>query len=478
MSQTVIFWFREDLRLIDNPGFIAAIDSGQPVLPVFILDEETTGIRPLGGAMKWWLHYSLMSLASELTEAYNLPLILRKGLAKDVLHSLVKDTNADSIIWNRRYDPAGVAADKTIKSHFSEQGLSVASFNARLLTEPWEVLLKDGVSPYKVFTPYWKSCRAYLADHNGPDAPLPKPESRTIKTVNCQSDHRDDWALLPDRPNWAAGFKPHWQPGESGAQQKLTTFLNSGLKGYKEKRKNPALANVSRLSPHLHFGEISPRQIWHATQTFQAAHPEIDLEKDAAHFLSEIGWREFSHYLLFHFPHIADQNYNARFDAFPWWQDDGDAEKRRLLHAWQRGQTGYPIIDAGMRELWQTGYMHNRVRMIVGSFLTKNLLIHWRHGEAWFWDTLLDADTANNTAGWQWVAGSGADAAPYFRIFNPVTQSAKFDPGGDYIRTYVPELRDLPDKLIHAPWDAPALILQGAGITLGKTYPKPIVDLK
>ena len=323
---------------------------------------------------------------------------------------------------------------------------------------------KDG-TPYKVFTPFYR--KGCLEASAPPAQPIGAPAA--INFLDSAEGLEPDALGLMPRIRWYEEMAETWQPGEDGAHARLQQFLDDGIRGYKDGRNRPDQAHVSRLSPHLHFGEISPRQVWHAAQAFEARE---GFEKDVDHFLSEIGWREFSYYLLYHWPDLPRKNLQAKFDRFPW-RDDAGALKR-----WQRGQTGYPIVDAGMRELWRTGYMHNRVRMIVGSFLVKNLMLHWHHGEDWFWDTLVDADLANNSASWQWISGCGADAAPYFRIFNPVTQGQKFDPDGDYVRTYVPEIAALPNKYLHSPWDAPADVLESAAVRLGEDYPAPIVDLK
>ena len=380
------------------------------------------------------------------------------GNASEILPQLINETGATTVTWTRRYDATGIETDTALKAALSDQGISVVSENGALLWEPWEVKKADG-TPYRVFTPFYrKGCLSAAP----PRAPLPAPDLTLTDAPN--PTRIDDLNLIPT-PRWDIDTLAHWSPGEAGAQARLDTFLQDGITNYKDGRNIPADPKVSRLSPHLAFGEISPNTVWHSARQLPAS-------QDRDHFLSELGWREFSYSLLFHNGDIATRNLNAKFDAFPW------AEATAPLTAWQQGQTGIPIVDAGMRELWQTGYMHNRVRMIVASFLVKNLLIHWHHGLHWFDDTLFDADPANNPASWQWVAGSGADAAPYFRIFNPVTQSQKFDPDGRYIRTYVPEIAALPDRSLHAPWEAPALVLKAANITLGTTYPMPLVDLK
>jgi deoxyribodipyrimidine photo-lyase len=448
----IIYWLRQDLRLSDHPGLTAALASGRPVLPVYILDEAPD-VRLLGGASRWWLHHSITALSKQL------PLVLRRGVAEHVLDELIKEVGADTLMWSRCYEPYAIARDTALKKKYTAAGLKVESHNSALLFEPWELKTKTG-GPYQVFTPFWKACRAVAEIAK----PLPKPKGEYASSA---SDKLVGWNLLPTKPDWAKGFD--WQPGEAGAQALLTSFLDGPVNGYKEDRNLPGSRTTSRLSPHLHFGEISPRLIWHTVHAAVAA-GKVASENDSDHFLSEIGWREFSHHLLYHFPKLPSEPLNKKFLAFPW--DDND----QALQLWQRGLTGYPIVDAGMRELWQTGWMHNRVRMIAASFLVKDLLIPWQRGEQWFWDTLVDADLANNVASWQWVAGCGADAAPYFRIFNPILQGEKFDPAGSYIRRYVPEIAGLPDKWLHRPFEAPQDVLQAAGIKLGTTYPRPLVD--
>ena len=462
MSQSApaIVWFREDLRLSDNPALHAAVSSGRPLVLLYILDEQTKGLRSLGGASKWWLDKSLRALAADIKQA-GAQLTLRSGQSADVLDTVIEETGAETIFWNRRYDQPERDLDAAIKEDLTQRGLDVSSHNARLLNEPWQVETNAG-GYYKVFTPYWRAARNNFVarDTYGRHKTLsgPKPESESL----------DDWGLHPSNPDWSTGFDD-WTPGEDGAIARLNDFLDGPINGYKEDRNRPDLdMSTSGLSPHLRFGEIGPLQIWRAVHAGMEA--GTIQEKDGHTFLSEIGWREFSHTLLFYNPALASENYNDSFEFMPWRKD------KNAFDAWTKGQTGYPMVDAGMRQLWQTGWMHNRVRMIVASFLTKHLLLPWQDGEAWFWDTLVDADPANNAASWQWTAGSGADAAPYFRVFNPISQGSKFDETGAYVRRFCPELKDLPDKYLHAPWEASEEILNKAGIQLGKTYPKPIVD--
>lgn len=452
----VLVWLRNDLRLADNPALAQAVQTGRPVIPVYILDQ-TPGVRPMGGASLWWLDKSLAALAADI-QARGGRLILRRGPAAAVLDALVAETGAAGVVWNRLYDQAAIDRDAAIEATLRDRGLTVQSFNAGLLNEPRTVKSGSG-GFYKVFTPYWRAAREQVGEVRIDLAPaaLPAPADWPA------SDRLADWGLHPSAPDWSGGFSL-WTPGEAGAAARLNRLLETGIHHYADQRDIPGVEVTSRLSPHLHFGEIGPRQIWAATRNAAAASdiPAVQVDK----FLSEIGWREFNHAILFHRPDIVTANFRPEFDAFGWARDDA------AFDAWAQGRTGYPIVDAGMRELWATGFMHNRVRMIVASFLVKHLLIDWREGEAWFWDTLVDADLANNVGNWQWTAGSGADAAPYFRIFNPITQGEKFDPKGVYVRRWVPELKNLPDAFIHRPWTAPLHL----GAVAARTYARPIVD--
>lgn len=449
-----IHWFRQDLRISDNPSLYEAAKQGV-ILPIYILDDKNSAEFALGSASRWWLHHSL----EKLNDSLNGKLCVFSGDPKKILIKLCAQYNITAIYWNRCYEPWQVLRDKEIKKELKELNIKIRTFNGSLLWEPWDVLKNDGM-PYKVFTPFYrKGCtNAPL-----PRKPLSKPRGLKLHK-NINSGSITDLKLLPTI-RWDLKLETNWNIGEFSAQKKLKKFLSEGLSDYKEGRNYPAKQNVSRLSPHLHFGEISPNQIWYKAHSCEKSN-------DLDHFLSELGWREFSYNLLYHFPKLPRKNLQAKFNKFPW------SENQEYLNRWQHGQTGYPLVDAGLRELWQTGYMHNRVRMIVGSFLVKNLLIHWHHGEKWFWDCLVDADLANNSASWQWIAGCGADAAPYFRIFNPVTQGHKFDPEGEYTRQFISELRNLPNKYLYSPWEAPDNILEEAGIVLGENYPKPIVNLK
>lgn len=436
----VIVWFRQDLRLGDNPTLRAAVATDAPLIPVFILDDDTPGDWAWGGASRWWLHHSLVSLDKSLKGH----LVLRRGKAASVIKALVQETGADTVMWSRAYEPFAVKRDTALKSDLAKQGVTVESFNGALLHEPWELKTGSG-APFRVFTPFWKAMRAR-------DVAKPHPAPRDLRFHKAESDALKDWKLLPTKPDWAKGFD--WTPGEKAAHDALYDFLDD-IKDYAQARDLPDRDGTSRLSPHLHWGELSPRQIWHAVRTHGS---------NTGHetFLKELGWREFCTQLLFHNPELPEKPLDQRFAKFKWRHSEKD------FRAWTKGETGIPIVDAGMRQLWQTGWMHNRVRMIVASLLIKHLGIHWREGERWFWDTLVDADLSNNAANWQWVAGCGADAAPFFRIFNPVLQGEKFDPKGRYVRKFVPELASVPDKYVHKPWEAPEP---------PANYPSAIVDL-
>lgn len=451
-----IVWFRQDLRLEDNPALLYANKQQHTILPIYILDESKNDQWKMGEASRWWLHKSLASLNASLNDN----LCLATGDALTILKTITNTFNVKGLYWNRCYEPWQIKRDTLIKSTFSSLNIEVKSFNSSLLKEPFENLKEDGTS-YKIFTSFYK--KNYVGrEYSSPPQEYPLTINWLRHTILSLNDLR----LIPINP-WYEKLDCHWSPGEEGAHMSLENFIENGLCDYQKGRDYPSLSSTSKLSPHLHFGEISPRQVLH--KIFQ----DIDsFDMNAEHFVKELCWREFAYNLLYHLPHMPEKNLRSEFDAFNWGCDD------YLFESWTKGLTGYPIIDAGMRELWQTGYMHNRVRMIVGSFLVKNLLIDWRHGERWFWNTLVDADLANNSAGWQWVAGCGVDASPYFRIFNPITQGEKFDSEGDYVRKYIPELAKLPNKFIHSPWEAPDNVLKACGITLGTTYPTPIVNLK
>jgi deoxyribodipyrimidine photo-lyase len=462
MARPTLVWFRRDLRLADNPALHAAIERGGPVIPIYVWSPEEEGAWAPGSASRWWLHQSLSALDARLRSKGS-RLILRYGQSPSVLHALVQESQAEAVVWNRCYESAVMARDAEIKAALKAQGIRVTSFNANLLFEPWTVANKAG-TPFQVFTPFWKTCLAL----SGPPAPLPPPDYVPAPARWPATSSIQELSLEP-QADWAGGIRKAWNPGEQGATDQLRRFLEEAVDAYAQRRDRPDAPGTSRLSPHLHFGEISPRQLWHAIRRHGARRRSVVGRRQPEAYLRQLGWREFAHHLLYHFPYTTDAPLRREFSTFPWREDAAD------LNAWQRGRTGYPFVDAGMRELWTTGWMHNRVRMVAASFLLKHLLLPWQEGAKWFWDTLVDADLANNTLGWQWVAGCGADAAPYFRIFNPASQGEKFDPNGDYVRRWVPELARLPAPWIHRPWDTPLSVLQEAGVELGCTYPLPIV---
>ncbi len=465
IASVSLVWFREDLRLADNPALHAAVQTGDPLVCLYVLDEDSPCIRPLGGASRWWLAGSLRALQKDIGTRGG-RLLLRRGPASIIVPEVIAQAGARRLFFNRRFEPNAAAADRSVAGTLQKSGIEVTSFNGSLLHDPGSLVNRAG-EPMRVFTPFWRT----LVNRLQPRAPLPTPE-RFRGSPPLPSDRLEDWGLEPRAPDWAEGLRQAFDRGEAGAHARLHTFLRSGLGSYATERDYPDRDASSRLSPHLRFGEISPHQLWDAAE--QAWHGASGARASAENIdklRSEIGWREFNYHLL-HDHDLARENINKRFNDFPFMRDGPS------LEAWQSGRTGYPIVDAGMRQLWRTGWMHNRVRLITASFLVKHLLIDWREGEAWFWDTLVDADPANNPANWQWVAGSGADAAPYFRIFNPVLQGETFDPGGAYVRRFVPELARMPDQFIHKPWMAPALVLEQAGVALGRTYPSPIVDHK
>jgi deoxyribodipyrimidine photo-lyase len=461
MSTTIV-WFRQDLRLADNPALSRAAEEGN-IIPVYVLPPETGRGDGFvnGGASRWWLHHSLTALDAALRDKGS-RLVVRRGDPVEVLPALVAETGATAVAWNRRLEPAGIEVDREVKRTLREAGVDAQSFAANYLHEPWNVLDKQG-APYKVFTPYWKALLAAGIDlpvHSEPERLNAAPEDLTGERIEALG-------LRPTRDR-ADAFPDWWTPGEAGAWDRFEAFLDE-VGEYHDTRNRLDLDGTSRLSPHLHFGEISPRQI---VARVRSAYPDALDHKGPEHFLREVGWRDFGANLLYHFPQTETENLDARFDRLAWQNDD------HLIEAWRRGETGIPVVDAAMRALWTTGWMHNRARMIVASFLVKNGLVDWRIGADCFMDTLVDADLPSNTAGWQWVAGTGADAAPYFRIFNPVLQGEKFDPDGVFIRRWVPELADLPDKALYAPWEADPGTLSRTSVTLGETYPRPIVNLK
>ena len=460
MASTSIMWFRLDLRLSDNPALLAAINHSDRVIPVYIHSTEENGVWTAGAASRWWLHQSLTNLDIALKKIGS-RLIIRKGSSVEVLLSLIQETDARAVFFNRVYDPSGLCRDARVEEALRAHAVLVKTFNSTLLHEPHLVRTNEG-NPFRVFTPFWNR----LTSNLDPQPPADRPKAITSPEVKLDSIPLAALELEP-RINWDSGIRATWTPGESAAHEKLRSFLSGGLLRYAIARDRPDQDGVSMLSPHLHFGEIGPRQIWHAVRQAQL-HPAENI--DRATYLKELGWREFAYHVLFNFPHTINKPLRIEFEQFPW------CENKYALKKWQHGQTGYPMVDAGMRQLWRTGWMHNRVRMITASFLTKDLLISWRDGARWFWDTLVDADLASNSFGWQWAAGCGADAAPFFRIFNPVLQGEKFDPNGEYVRRWLPELARLPSKWIHRPWQAPASELTAAGVELGRTYPACIVD--
>ena len=431
--KTALVWFRRDLRVHDNPALLAASRSADRVVPVFIWDPEADAPWQPGGASRWWLHHSLASLSKTLARL-GAPLVIRRGDSAGELERLIAATGADAVYWNRLYEPAIREREKKIKAELGARGIDAQSSNSALLHEPWEVKTQGG-DPYRVFTPFWKAARARIFERE----PVPAP-TRLAPVEGLVSEPLESLGLLPKIP-WDAGLAKAWVPGESGAFAMLERFAEEAIVDYADRRDRPAVMGTSRLSPHLHFGEISPRQAAARVARVRAAESDQGTET----YLKELGWREFGHHLLYHYPHTTDAPMDERFAKMAWRTDPAALER------WKRGQTGFPIVDAGLRELWTAGWMHNRVRMIVASMLTKNLLIDWREGARWFWDTLVDADLASNTLGWQWTAGCGADAAPFFRIFNPVLQSKKFDPQGVYLRRWLPELKGVADADIHEP---------------------------
>lgn len=461
-NRPIVVWLRDDHRLADNPALAHAASSGHPVVCVYVYDPEPLQGRPLGAAARWWLHESLRELDRSLGGG----LLLLRGAEQEAILKLATAIDPIAVYWNRRYSLAQRQTDTSIKTALEARAVSVSTFNGHLLREPWEVSTRDG-KPFQMFSAYWRAAREDIA----PELPRPSPGAlRFFCLPESARTHAVTLAALklqPDTPDWAAGLRETWQCGESGAQERLRQFVSEELDGYATNRDVMARDATSKLSPYLRFGNLSVRQVWHAA--LEASQTQPISSEHLRKFQGELGWREFSYHLLYHLPPMHQMNFRRQFDAMPWRTD------RQALRAWQCGRTGYPLVDAGMRQLWHTGWMHNRARMVTASFLVKHLLIDWREGESWFWDTLVDADEANNPAGWQWVAGSGADAAPYFRIFNPVLQGEKFDSQGEYVRCWLPELRRLPAASIHAPWQAAPDRLAAASVRLGGTYPLPVV---
>ena len=446
-----LLWLRQDLRLTDHPALMAAIERGGPVVPVYIWAPEEEGAWPPGAASRWWLHHSLNALSKEL-DARGSRLVLRRGPSLATLLELARECGADAVCWSRRYEPASIARDTLVKSALKEAGLEAESFNSALLYEPWNLKTGQG-GPYRVFTPFWRASQALPE----PAEPEPAPGKISAPARWPGSESLESLQLLPRIP-WDTGMRETWTPGEVGARKRLRAFSEAGLPDYPEGRDMAAEDFTSRLSPYLHFGEVSPRQVWHAVQARAHRDSAAGALKGSEAYLRQLVWREFAHHLLFHYPHTAEKPLRPEFDDFPWEKNPA------ALRLWQKGQTGYPWVDAGMRQLWVTGWMHNRTRMAVASFLVKDLFIPWQRGAEWFWDTLVDADLANNTLGWQWTAGCGADAAPFFRVFNPTLQGVRFDPEGEYVRRWIPELRGLAGGAAHQPGDSVP------------DYPRPMVD--
>jgi len=456
MNVPAIVWFRNDLRIADNPALAAAARSGAPLVALYVLDDSSPGQWRPGAAANWWLHHSIAALAQTLAER-GVQLTLRRGRAPYVFERIIAETGAGAVFWNRLYEPWAMRRDEEIVAQLRDDGVRAHCFHESLLFEPATIRTKQGES-FQTFTPFWRACLAAPP----PDRPLPAPKSLHAAPLTPDSEDLDAWRLLPQNPDWAGGLRNAWLVGERAARAELSDFARNHVADYKSERDFMGRVGVSRLSPHLHFGELSPREVWRAISEPASIGGEA--------YLRELGWREFCHHLLIAHRDMPDRPLDRSFERFPYRDDEA------ALDLWRNGQTGYPLVDAAMRELWITGWMHNRARMVAASFLIKHLLIDWRQGERWFWDTLVYADLANNSANWQWVAGCGADAAPYFRIFNPALQGEKFDPDGAYVRRYVPELAGLDARYIHRPWAAPDDILRAAGVRLGVTYPQPIVD--
>ncbi|TLG75109.1 deoxyribodipyrimidine photo-lyase [Methylocystis sp. B8] len=456
MNAPAIVWFRNDLRVADNPALTAAARTDAPLVALYVLDDESPGEWSPGAAARWWLHHSLAALAESLAER-GVQLTLRRGRAQYVFEQIVAEIGAGAVFWNKLYEPWAIRRDEEITAQLHDDGVETHCFHESLLFEPETLRTKQGES-FRAFTPFWRACLAAPP----PEAPLPAPTGLHAAPLPPHSDDLDAWRLLPQNPDWAVGMRKAWLVGETAARAEFADFARHHVVDYKAERDFMGRVGVSRLSPHLHFGELSPREVWRAISEPASIGGEA--------YLRELGWREFCHHLLIAHHDLPERPLDRTFERFPYRDDE------RALDAWRNGQTGYPLVDAAMRELWITGWMHNRARLVSASFLIKHLLIDWRKGERWFWDTLVDADLANNSANWQWVAGCGADAAPYFRIFNPALQGEKFDPDGAYVRRYVPELAELDAHYIHRPWTAPEDVLRAAGVRLGDTYPHPIVD--
>ncbi len=460
-----LLWLRQDLRLADNPALVAALARSERVLPVFVLDQAAAGDWAPGGASRWWLHHSLASLGRAFAER-GTTLILRRGDAADIIPALARETGADSVQCGLPHEPWLRRLDERVSTALQADGRTLVPHRVATLFDLDAIRSKTGTR-YGIYGPFAKACHALPE----PDVPLPAPAHVPGPDMLPASDHLDDWNLLPTRPDWAGGLRDAWTPGEDGGHAHLRDFLSDRLDTYGASRNIPGdPRGTSMLSPHLHWGELSPTQVWHAARDAAATlqNPSGGFET----FQNEVLWHDFSAYQLRHTPTLPEQPMRPAYSRMPWRDDEPG------LRAWTRGQTGVPIVDAGMRQLWQMGWMHNRVRMITASFLVKHLLVAWQTGERWFWDTLVDADLATNAVSWQWIAGTGTDNQPFFRIFNPVTQATRFDPDGRYVRQYVPELARLPDRWLHCPWEAPRTVLDAAGVQLGVHYPVPVVSLE
>ena len=460
--ETAIVWFRKDLRIADNPALYHAVSESETVLPVFIWSPQEAGEWSAGAAHRWWLHHALASLDQDLRDKGS-RLLYRTGGSLDALQDLIGETHAEAVYWNKCYDPALRRRDRNVAEAFHAENTYFSTFEARLLHNPDHIETTSG-GPYHVYTPFWNKLKDTL--HVPPPLDPPRMGATRAPSSWPGSADLDDLGLLPEI-EWAGGLHAIWLPGEQAAHERLDHFTEHLLNDYEAARDRPARDGTSRLSPYLHHGELSPRQIWHAVNDWVQ---NAAMKEQAEAYLQELAWREFSYHLLYHYPETPLEPLRTKFDDFNW------RHAPKQLERWQQGQTGYPIVDAAMRQLWEIGWMHNRTRMITASFLTKDLLIYWQDGARWFWDTLVDGDLANNTMGWQWTAGCGADAQPFFRIFNPVSQGKKHDPDGHYVRRWVPELADLPTEYIHTPWETPREVLEEADLTLGEDYPAPMVD--
>jgi deoxyribodipyrimidine photo-lyase len=471
-STTTVVWLRNDLRLADNPALAAACRHGDPIVIVYVWADDVPARWAPGAAARWWLWQSVTALAADLRRQGS-DLHIRRGRAADVLPRLAREVHAGAVYWNRALTPGQASEDDRLAQVLRRGNVKAKQCTANVLVDPEAILNRSG-RPYAVFTPFWHALmeRALPLPQPAPTRiPATGPLLNDTATTNLADQAARDWSHgFADQAarDWSHGFAAAWQPGEAGARRLLARVPDL-LPTYARDRDRVDRTATSRLSPHLHYGELSPRQLWHTVRDLADHDPNGALTGGAEALLRQLAWREFAHHLLHHHPETSEQPLRSTFDRFTW-RDDPEA-----LRAWQQGQTGYPLVDAGMRQLWQTGWMHNRARLVCASFLTKDLLLPWQAGARWFWDTLLDADLANNSFGWQWVAGCGADAAPYYRIFNPVLQGRRFDPQGSYVRRWVPELQSLPDAWIQAPWEAPSEVLAAAEISLGETYPLPII---